>query len=117
LQHVAFECTTLDELLGTYVRLKGLDVVPLWAADHGVGTSLYYDDPDHNVVEINVNNYGNSWTATEFIRSAPRTRPAQVDPERIFAARKAGASAWELHERALAGEFTPAKPFDAWTRF
>lgn len=38
LQHVAFECETFDDLLGTYARLKRLGIVPLWAADHGVGT-------------------------------------------------------------------------------
>jgi hypothetical protein len=37
---------------------------------------------------------------------------AHVDPEKMIAARKAGASAWELHERAVAGEFSPAKPYN-----
>jgi len=110
LQHVAFECGTMDELLGTYVRVKGLGIVPVWAADHGVGISFYYHDPDQNVVEINVNNYGNPWTATEHIRTAPLTR-SPVDPDRMVEARKAGASPWELHERALAGDFAPANPF------
>jgi catechol 2,3-dioxygenase len=27
LQHVAFECATLDDLLGTYVRLKNLEAI------------------------------------------------------------------------------------------
>ena len=58
LQHVAFECETFDDLVGTYARLKGLGIEPLWAADHGVGTAIYYEDPDRNIVEINVNNYG-----------------------------------------------------------
>jgi len=35
---------------------------------------------------------------------------AHVDPEKMVAARQAGASPWELHERAVAGEFSPAKP-------
>ena len=30
-----------------------------------------------------------------------------VDPDKMIAARKAGASPWELHERAFAGEFAP----------
>jgi catechol-2,3-dioxygenase len=106
LQHVAFACDTLDDLLGTYLRLKGLGVEPAWAADHGVGTAFYYEDPDQNVVEINANNYGNAWTATEHIRnSAPTT--AAVDPEKMVAAREAGASPWEVHKRAVAGEFAP----------
>jgi len=116
LQHVAFECATLDDLLGTYTRLKGLGILPLWAADHGVGTSFYYTDPDQNNVELNVNNYGEEWTATEYMKTAP-PMVAPVDPEKMIAARQAGASPWELHERALAGEFAPTKPFDPRTRF
>jgi len=117
LQHVAFECATLDDLLGTYVRLKGLGITPLWAADHGVGTSFYWEDPDRNVVEIYVNNFGSPWTATEFLKSGHAGIPAQIDPEKLVAARKAGTSPWELHERAMAGEFAPAEPFDPRTHF
>lgn len=119
LQHVAFTYETLDDLLGTYVRLKSLGIMPLWAADHGVGTSFYYADPDRNIVELNINNYGNDWTATEYMRSSASSaaRPAPFDPEKMVAGRKAGMSPWELHERALAGEFAPAKPFDPQTHF
>jgi catechol 2,3-dioxygenase-like lactoylglutathione lyase family enzyme len=116
LQHVAFECETLDDLLGTYVRLKGLGILPVWATDHGVGTSFYYADPDQNSVEINVNNYGNAWTATEHMKTSPPTF-AQVDPDKMVAARREGRSPWELHERAVAGEFTPTKPYDPRARF
>jgi len=35
-----------------------------------------------------------------------------VDPEKMIAARNAGASAWELRERAIANEFAPAQPYD-----
>jgi hypothetical protein len=35
-----------------------------------------------------------------------------LDPDKVVAARKAGASHWELHERAWKGEFAPAKPYD-----
>jgi catechol 2,3-dioxygenase len=116
LQHIAFAYKTLDDLLGSYARLKGLGILPVWAADHGVGTSFYYEDPDQNNVELNVNNYGNDWTATEHMKTAPPT-VAPVDPDKMMAAREAGASVWELHERALAGEFAPTEPFDPRTRF
>jgi catechol 2,3-dioxygenase len=115
-QHVAFEYDTLDDLLGTYTRLKGLGILPVMAADEGSQTSFYYLDPDQNSVELNVNNYGNDWTATEHMRTAPsfadRPRRVFIDPDELIAARKAGASPWELHERAFAGEFAPAKPYD-----
>ncbi|MEG9435770.1 VOC family protein [Edaphobacter sp. HDX4] len=38
LQHVAFEYASLDDLLGTYLRLKKRGIRPTWAADHGVGS-------------------------------------------------------------------------------
>jgi len=117
LQHVAFECATLDDLLGTYVRLKNLGIPLLWAADHGVGISIYYEDPDRNVVEMFANNYGTPWTATECLRSARPGMPAQIDPDKLVAARKAGASPWEVHTRAVDGEFAPAKPYDLQSRF
>jgi len=116
LQHVAFQYETFDDLLGTYARLKSSGILPLWAADHGVGTAIYYEDPDRNIVEINVNNYGNAWTAAEHIKTAAPAM-VQIDPDKMIAVRKAGASPWELHERAIAGEFAPAEPSDARARF
>jgi hypothetical protein len=69
------------------------------------------------VVEIYVNNFGSPWTATEYLKSGHAGIPAQIDPEKLVAARKTGASPWELHERAMAGEFAPAEPFDPRTHF
>jgi catechol 2,3-dioxygenase len=111
LQHVAFQCDTFDDLLGTYARLKSAGIMPQWAADHGLGTAIYYEDPDRNIVEINVNNYGNAWTATEHIKTMPPGM-VQVDLDKMINARNDGASGWELHRRARAGEFAPAKLID-----
>jgi hypothetical protein len=37
LQHVAFEYQTVDDLLGTYGRLKGLGILPCWPPiGHGI---------------------------------------------------------------------------------
>jgi catechol 2,3-dioxygenase len=68
------------------------------------------------VVEINVNNYTDVWTATEHIRSSA-SAPTWIDPEKMVSAREAGASPWELHERAAAGEFVPETPYDPATHF
>lgn len=118
-QHVAFEYPTLDDLLGTYVRLKGLGIMPVFAFDEGFQAAFYYTDPDQNLVELNMNYYGNDWTATEHMKASPaiaeRPQVAPVDPEKMIAARKAAASAWELHERSVAGEFAPAMPYE-WHR-
>ena len=106
MQHVAFESPTLDDLLGTYVRLKEQGIMPVWAADHGVGTSIYYEDPDGNNVEINVNNYSTMWNSTEHIKTiSPKITP--INPDKLVEAREKGATPWEIHQRAIAGEFSP----------
>ena len=57
-------------------------------------------------------NYSDAWTATEHLRVSRGMMMAHVDPEKMVAAREAGASSWELHERAVRGEFAPEKPYN-----
>jgi len=114
-QHMAFEYDTLDDLLGTYVRLKKLGIPLLWAADQFIQTAIYYADPDGNIIELNVNNFTNDWTVTEQLKHLPSRLHVNVDPERLIEARKSGASPWEVHERALAGEFDPAASYELHT--
>jgi hypothetical protein len=60
---------------------------------------------DGNNVELNINNRGNEWTATGHMKAAPSERAnlVFVDPDKMIAARKAGASPWEVHERRCRG--------------
>ena len=114
-QHIAFEYQTLDDLLGTYVRLKTLGIPLLWAADQFIQTAIYYADPDGNIIELNVNNFTSDWTVTEQLKNLPSRLHMNVDPEKLIAARKSGASPWEVHERAVAGEFAAANSYDLHT--
>ncbi len=77
-QHVAFEYQTLDDLLGTYGRLKGLGILPVMAVDEGLQTAIYYTDPEQNSVELNVNNYGNGVHPYRWKRS--NKKPARGAP-------------------------------------
>lgn len=116
LQHVAFAYQTLDDLLGTYARLKAHGILPVMSVDEGPQTAFYYDDPDRNSVELNVNNYTDQWAAIEHIQTSPEfaRRPlgVDVDPDKMIAARLAGATPWDLHKRAWKNEFAPAQPYD-----
>lgn len=113
-QHFAFEYQTLDDLLGSWARLRDAGIVPVLAADEGLQTAFYYVDPDRNSVELNVNNYGDNLTATEHLQHSPdfahHPLGQFVDPELLLRAREAGAGPWEIHERAWNGEFEPAEP-------
>ena len=116
IQHVAFEYRTLDDLLGTYTRLKGLGIEPVLCTDGGSQTAFYYEDPDRNSVELNVDNYGDCWTSSEHMRTsaefAKNPMGTFVDPDKMIVARNAGALPYELHRRAWTGEFAPSTPYD-----
>src|ERR1700693_1438498 len=116
LQHVAFEYASVDDLLASYSRLKEIRIEPVLAADTGATTACYYLDPEHNVVELLADNFGDWDKSSEFMRTSPdfATRPLGkfVDPDAMIAARAKGLSAEEVHRKAYAGEYPPTKPMD-----
>jgi catechol-2,3-dioxygenase len=116
LQHVAFEYATIDDLLISWERLKGLLIEPVLATDHGPTTAFYYQDPDGNSIELFTDNFGDWDQSSDYIRTSPEFQRNPmgtfVDPEQMMAARKAGATAAELHRRASAGEFPPSRPMN-----
>ncbi len=57
LHHMQLRNASIGVLQERYRRLRMLGVVPHRAMDHGPSTSLYYRDPDHNVVEIAASNF------------------------------------------------------------
>jgi catechol-2,3-dioxygenase len=115
IHHMAFEYGTLDELLGTYVRLEAVGVLPHSVLDHGMTLSFYYLDPDGNSVELQVDHFGDWARSTEFMhgeRFAQDPIGTYVDPAQLAAAWQEGTSADELHRRAYDGEFVPAQAQD-----
>jgi 2-polyprenyl-6-methoxyphenol hydroxylase-like FAD-dependent oxidoreductase/catechol 2,3-dioxygenase-like lactoylglutathione lyase family enzyme len=116
LHHTAYEYPAIDDLLGTYLRLKDLGILPHACLDHGMTMSFYYVDPDGNSVELQCDEFGDWAKSTEFMTTAPEfaANPigTTVDPDLLVAAWGAGATPHELHARAYAGEFSPVTPLD-----
>ncbi len=116
LQHVAFEYATIDDLLNSYARIKGLGIEPILTTDHGPTISFYYKDPDGNSVELFVDNFGDWDKSREYVRTSPEFRKNSlgtlVDADKLVAAHRAGMSFAELHRRAYAGEFPPSRPMN-----
>lgn len=114
--HSAFEFATMGDLLDTYSRLKALGIEPHASLDHGLTTSFYYVDPDGNSVELQADNFASWQESSEWMRTSPQFAAdpigKPVDPDQMVAAREAGASFAELHQRAYAGEFQPSGPLD-----
>lgn len=101
--HVAYTFDSLDDLLDRYVLLREKGIAPAVSIAHGVTTSLYYQDPDGNFVEMQIDNFAEPEQATGYMNgpeyAGDSVGPA-FDPEAMFTARRAGASVDELTSRA-----------------
>jgi catechol 2,3-dioxygenase-like lactoylglutathione lyase family enzyme len=111
MHHMAYEFGGFAEFMEHYAHMKALGHAPFLCFDHGMTTSFYYFDPDHNALELQVDNFGDWEQSKNFMRHAEafHNNPLGVfiDPERIYAAYKAGLSFEEIHARAMNSEYLP----------
>lgn len=87
LHHMAFTYAGLDELTQNYLRLKQLGITPHRCVNHGITTSMYYYDPDHNQVELLVDNHASASDGQAYMRrrSDSDKNPVGIDydPEEL----------------------------------
>lgn len=114
LEHMAFTFNTLADLLLSYRQRKERGIAPLWPVNHGPTTSIYYKDPDGNMIETQVDNFEDADEATEFMRSkyfAENPIGTDFDPEDYIKRLSAGEKEENLKKRVeigargLPGEF------------
>ncbi|KIW78345.1 hypothetical protein Z517_08180 [Fonsecaea pedrosoi CBS 271.37] len=67
LEHVAFTFPTVAALLLAYRQRKAHGIPPLWCVNHGPTTSIYYKDPDGNMIETQVDNFETVEEANAFM--------------------------------------------------
>jgi catechol 2,3-dioxygenase len=113
IHHTAFEYDSFDDLMSSFARLKQSGIEPDHCLNHGVATSLYYFDPDQNLVELQVDNFGDWDASAEWMRTSEafRQNPAGgfFDPDQVLAAYKAGATFEQLQKDTYAGIYPPSK--------
>ena len=90
--HVAFEMSSLADLIATYRRLAIEGITPIRCFNHGVATSMYFRDPDGNEIELSVEHFHtveelNTWLATGDFDENPAG--VALEPE-LLAARVEG---------------------------
>ena len=114
LHHTAFEYATFDDLMSSFARLKTNGVEPQVCIDHGLTTSLYYSDPDNNLVELQVDNFGDWGQSSEWMRTSEEFARDPIgaffDPDSVLAAHRAGTPFETLHKDVRAGKYPPSKP-------
>jgi catechol 2,3-dioxygenase-like lactoylglutathione lyase family enzyme len=96
--HAAYTYTDVGALLETYARLRDAGTTPYWPVHHGFTLSLYYQDPDGNRVELQVETCSGT-EAFDYMRSdrfAANPVGVTFDPEALLARYRAGATDAEL---------------------
>jgi hypothetical protein len=104
--HIAFTYDTLGDLLENYERLKEIGIVPKFVVNHGPTTSLYYEDPDRNQLEFQVENFPSIEESTRFFYSqafAENPIGVEFDPGDMLQRLRAGESETELKRRPDVG--------------
>ncbi|VUC32626.1 unnamed protein product [Clonostachys rosea] len=87
LEHVAFSFSTLQDLLSAYTQRKARGILPIWSINHGPTTSIYYQDPDGNQIETQVDNFDTIDEASQFLASpeyAENPIGVDFDPETLI---------------------------------
>ena len=85
--HVGYTYSNLGDLLETYDRLKQLDITPYWRIHHGITLSVYYQDPDGNRMEFQVDCCANAEEAHTYMQSdafAANPVGVEIDPDALL---------------------------------
>ncbi|KAI1137302.1 Glyoxalase/Bleomycin resistance protein/Dihydroxybiphenyl dioxygenase [Hypoxylon sp. FL0543] len=106
LEHIAFSFETLNDLAAAYLQRKARGILPVWCVNHGPTTSMYYQDPDGNVIETQVDNFETAEEATEYMMSpemAENPFGVDFDPEELVRRLASGEPDAEIKKRPKSG--------------
>jgi catechol-2,3-dioxygenase len=96
--HVAYTYASIGDLLDTYARLKQAGITPYWPVHHGVTLSLYYQDPDGNRMEFQVDCCSVEDANAYMLSDAFAANPigVEIDPEALLEKYRSGSPAEKL---------------------
>jgi catechol 2,3-dioxygenase-like lactoylglutathione lyase family enzyme len=106
MHHVAFAFDTLADLLQAYQQRKAHGMLPKWCVNHGPTTSIYYQDPDGNLIETQVDNFISPEDADAFMSGplfAENPIGTDFDPEVLQRKMQSGVDEKELKKRIEIG--------------
>lgn len=98
LNHFSFEYPNLEELLETHARLVEAGIHPGECMNHGPTVSMYYHDPDNNMVELFYDNKYTEEQIVEWYGGGPSyvMGATPFDPAEMLKALRDGTPAAEL---------------------
>ena len=116
LHHSAYTFDTIDDLLERYTSLRDQGITPAVCVAHGVTTSMYYQDPDRNFVELQIDRFDDPDDATGYMNAAEYAAdsvgPGLRPPRNCSPPAGGGASVEELSDRSWAVKAELANPLE-----
>jgi catechol-2,3-dioxygenase len=106
LEHISFAFPTLHDLLLAYRQRKARGITPVWAVNHGPTCSVYYKDPDGNMLETQVDNFDTVEDANAFMSGpafAENPIGTDIDVEDMIQKLEAGEDEAVLKKRVEIG--------------
>ncbi|KAF4469439.1 glyoxalase bleomycin resistance dioxygenase [Fusarium albosuccineum] len=106
MEHVAFTYPTLRDMVRAYQQRKARGIYPVWCVNHGTTTSMYYQDPDGNKIEIQVDAFDTVEDANAYFQSpafAENPIGVDFDPEELARRAENGEDEKELLKRPNIG--------------
>jgi len=106
LEHIAFTFDSLDDLCLAYRQRKDVGIEPTWCVNHGPTTSIYYTDPDGNMIETQVDNFDTVEDANAFMASkafAENPIGTDFDPEELIRRLESGEDHASIKKRIEIG--------------
>jgi catechol 2,3-dioxygenase len=111
LHHSAFEYDSFADLIESFARMQAAGIEPQMCLNHGMTTSMYYADPDKNLVEFQSDNFGDWEKSMEYMRSSPVFAANPIgeffDPSRVLAAHRSGKAFADINRGMMAGAYKP----------
>jgi catechol-2,3-dioxygenase len=106
LDHIAFAFSSLVDLVLAYQQRKAKGIVPSWCVNHGPTTSIYYEDPDGNRLETQVDNFDTVEEANAFMTGkyfAENAIGTDFEPEELLRRVESGESEQSIKRRIEIG--------------
>ncbi|KAN0091741.1 putative biphenyl-2,3-diol 1,2-dioxygenase III [Hyaloscypha variabilis] len=106
LEHIAFGYNTLRDLLDSYKQRKEYGIIPMWGVNHGPTVSMYYQDPDGNVLEVQVDCFPTSDAANAWMQGeefAENPLGVEFEPEDLIKRLDSGESEKSIMKRPRIG--------------
>lgn len=104
--HMAFTFNTLKDLTLAYTQRKARGILPVWSVNHGPTTSMYYQDPDGNQIETQVDNFDTVDEANASMNNpefAENPIGVDYDPEDLIRRLESGEDDRSLKKRPRSG--------------